>query len=291
MLSIIISSYQKIYYDQLVKNIGETIGDIFQYEIIQVWNPALMSITQAYNQGADKAKYSSLLFLHEDIVFRTKNWGEKLIAHLSNKNTGIIGVAGSSYVPAAPSSWTVSPQYNFVNILQGSKANTDSFHIHTTKENMNKVFAVDGVFLAIKQENYCNYKFNEGLKGFHGYDLDFSLRVSKHLQNYVVEDILIEHFSKGNLDKIWLDSNIKIKQNLGSEFLIEIDSETEKKAFLSFLYKYFEYYPINKKNIFFTLQFYPLKRLRIKDHFVIAKKIFHYIKYSSDINKKLNTDT
>jgi hypothetical protein len=85
MLSIIISSYQKHYFDQLVENIRETIGEDFQYEIIQMWNPNVMSITEAYNSGAGKSRYENLLFLHEDIIFYTRNWGKRLLNHLQRK--------------------------------------------------------------------------------------------------------------------------------------------------------------------------------------------------------------
>lgn len=289
MLSIIISSYQQPYYDQLVKNISETIGDGIVYEIIQMWNPNLMSITKAYNLGAEKSQYDNLLFIHEDLIFHTQTWGEKLITHLNKENVGIIGLAGSSYVPAAPSSWTVAEKYNFINILQGSKENNQSVHLKTTQQNMTEVFAVDGVFMAIKKKNYLDIKFNEDLLGFHGYDLDFSLRCSKKFQNYIIDDILIEHFSKGNQTKEWFDTNIKIKQNLKFNFNKKNDSETEKNNFLGFLYKYFEYYLINKENILFTLKFYPLNRINFKDHIIIAKKYYSYIKYASEINKKLKS--
>ncbi|MFX5306134.1 glycosyltransferase, partial [Acinetobacter baumannii] len=63
-----------------------------------------MSITEAYNSGAEKSTFENLLFLHEDIIFYTRNWGNKLLHHLQKESTGIVGVAGSSYVPFAPSS-------------------------------------------------------------------------------------------------------------------------------------------------------------------------------------------
>lgn len=287
MISIIISSYLPKYFSNLEDNISKSIG--VPYEVIKIDNPGLMGICQAYNQGARRARYENLVFMHEDVLFHTKDWGEKLIKHLNNEDTGIIGIAGSSYVPYAPSSWTVSEQYNFVNILQGNKDNSEYFHIHTTKSNRNNVFAVDGVFLSIKKEKYNQFKFNEGLlKGFHGYDLDFSLRVSKRFQNYVIDDILIQHFSGGNLDKNWLDANIKVRENISSDFKHITDIETEKKAFFDFLYIFFKYYPINRKNIVFTLKFYP-KKLNFKNHLEIAKKYYHYIRYATSINKKLNT--
>ncbi|SDI57213.1 glycosyltransferase [Chryseobacterium jejuense] len=287
MLSIIVSSYQQKYYDQLVKNINETIGDHFLYEIIQIWNPDLMSITKAYNIGAKKSQYENLLFLHEDIIFHTQNWGEKLLSSLNKDNTGVIGIAGSSYVPSAPSSWTVATKYNFINILQGNKQNTDYTHLHSMAGNLMKALAVDGVFLAIKKEKYLQIRFDENLKGFHGYDLDFSLRTSKKFQNYVIDDILIQHFSGGNLNKIWFDTNIAIKLKLGSNFNIHTDSEVEKDVFNNFLYRYFTYYLINRKNILFTLKFYP-KKLTLKHHLEIMKKYLSYIRHSGDINKKIN---
>ncbi|WEK69114.1 MAG: glycosyltransferase [Candidatus Chryseobacterium colombiense] len=284
MISIIISSYLPHYFSALEKNIAETIG--VPYEIIKIDNPGLMGICEAYNQGAKKARFDNLVFLHEDIVFKTPNWGNRLILHLDQENTGLIGIAGSSYVPVAPSSWTVAEKYNFVNILQGNKQNNDSVSIHSTKENRTKVFAVDGVFLAIKKENYTHIRFDEELKGFHGYDLDFSLRVAKKFQNYVIDDILIQHFSQGNRDKKWLDSNIIIKEKIGTNFPHEKNSETEKNIFLSFLYQYFIYYPITSKNILFTLKFFPFKYLTFQDKMLILKKYFNYIRFSSEINKK-----
>ncbi|WP_278351572.1 glycosyltransferase [Chryseobacterium gleum] len=286
MLSIIISSYQQQYYHQLVKNISETIGTDFRYEIIQIWNPNMMSITKAYNLGASKAQFENLLFLHEDLIFHTKDWGAKLIKHFSIPNVGILGLAGSNYVPAAPCSWTVTEKYNFINILQGNKNNQEVILLNTTQANINPVFAVDGVFLAIKKEIYNLFKFNEDIAGFHGYDLDFSLRVSKKRQNFIIDNILIEHFSKGNPDKKWFDTNVLIKQKLGADFHKKKDRDTEKKIFLFFLHGYFGYYPINIKNIVFTLQFFPMKSLIFKDYFSIAKKYVNYIKYSSQINKK-----
>lgn len=284
MLSIIISSYQKYYFDQLTENIRETIGEDFLYEIIQMWNPNVMSITEAYNSGAEKARYENLLFLHEDLIFYTQNWGYKLLEHLQKENSGIVGVAGSSYVPCAPSSWTVAEKYNSVYILQGNKENTEFFHINLTEKNRTKVFAVDGVFMAIRKENYNKFRFDENLKGFHGYDLDFSLRVARKLQNFVINDILIKHFSGGNPDKKWLDANINIRKKLGSDFKHQTDHEVEKEVFLGFLYNYFKYYPVNRKNILFTLRFYP-KKLNFKDHLEILKKYYHYIRYSGNINK------
>lgn len=286
MLSIIISSYQPAYYEALVKNIQDTIGDGFIYEIIQIWNPNLMSITKAYNSGAEKSQYENLLFLHEDLIFHTENWGSKLIKHLQNSKTGIVGIAGSSYVPFAPSSWTVDEKYNSVNILQGNKKGTSFEHIKKNIKPQTPVFAVDGVFMAISKAHFSLIKFDESLGGFHGYDLDFSLRSSQIFQNVLADDILICHFSSGNLGKEWLDANIKIKQRKIGKFQYKNDSSTEKTVFLGFLYRYFSFYPVNIKNILFTVRFFPFKRLNFTDRIEILKKYLNYIIHKNNLNKK-----
>ncbi|QDP85544.1 hypothetical protein FNJ88_08215 [Chryseobacterium sp. SNU WT5] len=285
MLSIIISSYRPDYYFALEKNIAATCGIV--YEIIKVENPGIMGICAAYNIGAEKAQYENLLFLHEDIEFVTENWGRILIDHLNQKNTGIIGVAGSSYVPVAPSSWTVTKKYNYFHILQGNKLNKEAFLIQNTPQKRNKVFAVDGVFLAVKKVVYAQFIFDEkNLTGFHGYDLDFSLRVSKRYQNYVINDILLQHFSEGNLDKIWFDNTTKVRQKLGSSFHKKKDSEVEKEVFVGFLHRYFEWNAVNLKNIIFTLQYYPIKYMDYKKNLSLLKNYYNYIRFSADLNKK-----
>lgn len=286
MLSIIISSYQKQYYDQLVENISATIGDDFAYEIIQIWNPNLMSITKAYNLGAEKSQYDYLLFLHEDVIFHDQNWGEKLLTHLNMKDVGIVGIAGSSYIPSAPSSWPVAKKYDFVNIFQGNKENKEYSHQKSVSESMTNVFSIDGVFIAIKKDVYEEFKFDESLHSFHGYDLDFSLRVAKKFQNFVVDNILLQHFSNGNLNKDWFDANVSIKEKIKISFNQKIDSEIEKGKFIAFLSTYFNYYPVNYQNILFTRKFYPTK-INFSSHKEIIKKYLQLVKYSKFINKNI----
>ncbi|MFX4377337.1 glycosyltransferase, partial [Acinetobacter baumannii] len=61
------------------------------------------SICSAYNEGAEKAKYDNLCFVHEDVVFRTNNWGQ--IALTEVKKFDLLGVAGSNYKSKAISGW------------------------------------------------------------------------------------------------------------------------------------------------------------------------------------------
>lgn len=77
MLSIIICSVDKQRLSNIQRNVAETIGDGVKYEIIAIDNSERKgSITSIYNEGARRAKYPCLLFVHEDVEFQTQDWFE-----------------------------------------------------------------------------------------------------------------------------------------------------------------------------------------------------------------------
>ncbi len=267
IISIIISSYQPNYFLALEKNIAETIG--IPYEIIKIDNPNTMGICEAYNKGASKAQFENLLFIHEDILFQTKYWGELLINYLNKKNTGVVGLAGSKYVPSAPASWSISnDRYTYCNVNSKKTA-------HEKLKSYQKVFALDGVFLAVKKSVYQEFTFDENIEGFHGYDTDFSLRVATQYHNYVIGNIFIEHFSKGILDKKWIDNNIQIRKKIKYNFNDIYDEDLELRVFYSFLKKYFQYYRFNLVNLRKTLFFLPSK-ISLKNICLIFNEYIHY---------------
>lgn len=279
MLSIIISTYKSDLFQQLSQNIAGTIGSI-DYEIIPINNPGIMGICEAYNLGTRKTIFSNFLFLHEDVKFHTENWGQILINHLSEKGAGVIGVAGSSYVPKTPSGWHLPDnKYNHLNIIQrDAVGKTIHEQINHTEKSL--IFAVDGVFLAVTKKVFEEFKFNASLKGFHGYDSDFSLRISKKYTNYFVPDILLEHFSIGNPDKIWFNNNILVRKFVGNKYNSDKDIQLEGDLYMKFLYQFYTYYPANIKNIFLVLRFLPfnLSKKKYSEILKFFKIIIRYPK-------------
>lgn len=206
MISIIVSSYKDNSYNEFEKSVSVTIG--VPYEIIKISNPGLMGICEAYNRGAERSKYDCFLFAHDDIIFNTQNWGQLLLAHLKDSSTGAIGVAGGKYKSSVPSSWSIIEKQKAVNVMQHHKDEKESpsrILIKHNNEEKSQVVVLDGVFIATRKEVWRAFQFDESkLKGFHGYDIDFSLAVAQKFKIYVVYDILIEHFSEGNPDKNWI---------------------------------------------------------------------------------------
>lgn len=275
MLSIIISSYQPQFYSALEKNIAETIG--IPYEIIKIDNPNLMGICEAYNKGASLSKYDYLLFIHEDVLFHTKGWGVKLISHLSLENVGVVGVAGSNYVPKAPSTWfLLDNSYHRNNFIQSNREGTLR-EIKRISKIREKVFSLDGVFLAVKKNVFDEFLFDEEIIGYHGYDLVFSLSVAKKYNNYVLGDILVEHFSVGKPDITLFDNNIKVRKKIKYNFHDYFDEHLECITFLTFLQNYFTYYKPTLKKILLTLQFLPKKNSFEKKKIIILDYL-HYLR-------------
>lgn len=202
MISIIICSQQTELQPEFLKNIESTVG--IRHEIIPIDNSkGDYSIFQAYNLGIEKSRFPFLCFVHEDVIFHTNNWGEKVVEHLSNPETGILGIAGSDMITCVPAGWSISGRK--MHLIQSQKGNDKSEEIKIPENFHGKsrdVILLDGVFLCMRKEISTQVKFSEHLDGFHGYDLDISLQaIASGYINKVAYDILLEHFSKGRKSK------------------------------------------------------------------------------------------
>lgn len=273
MLSIIIASCSEQNLANVEQNISQTVG--IPYETIVIRNPnQKYSLPEAYNLGAEKAKFDFLLFVHEDVIFHTRDWGKNLISHFENlPDAGVLGISGTSYKTFAPSGWwNPNRSYLYVNHWQSFKFSERKRELWQCQaEAPAEVACLDGVFLAIKKEVFNRVKFDENIKGFHAYDLDLSLAVSQNYKNYFVPDILLEHFSEGNFDDKWLENAFflfKKWKNVLPKTTANVqspDKKTEAEAFVKFIKSVFESkLPFNRKMQIFSYSSYAvLKKLRI----------------------------
>lgn len=230
MISIIVSSYQKKYYQDLKLRIKETCG--IEYEIIKIENDHKYSLCKAYNIGAEKAKYPYLVFIHEDVNILTDDWGEKIVNVLNDNNIGVIGLSGSNYYPNFPGSWWNSKQVISHIIQHHCTGKSTSYLRKNFSENEHKmpVKAIDGVFMACTKKVFYEFKFDEKITGYHCYDIIFTLKVSSKYQNYITDKILIEHFSNGSLNTDWIHNIIKVKDIIGNISGQKINSDFEMDA-------------------------------------------------------------
>jgi hypothetical protein len=314
MISIIISSFNKEYYDKLHNNINKTIGQI-DYEIIKIDNPGLMGICEAYNKGASRAIYPYLVFCHEDILFHSINWGNILCKIFDqDSKIGLVGVLGGKYKSAFNSGWGIPADNTTSSFMIGThyqksnlnkiKNNVLSTIPFTSLNNVPKNFietniynenvvALDGLFLATKKSIFKDFKFDESLfKGFHCYDIDFSLQILQKYRVVVNYNILIEHLSTGSFNFNWfLETN-----KLHSKWYNYLPITNIKTNFINLIYyeyKAFEsYFRICKNPNIGTsksfLQLYNLKYI-FKIGFInfIGIQFCLFIKFTNFINKKI----
>ncbi len=207
MISVICCSRYQELPASFRQNLEDTIGEAFEW--ISIANDeAIYSIAEAYNKAAARARFPYLCFVHEDVLFKTKGWGRVITNLLSTETTGVIGVAGGVYKSKvfSPAWFNFLEQGNRVNIVQHSTANEPEHIIaNPLNEAISRVVTLDGVFMCCRKNVWQQRPFDEKyIKGFHFYDMDFTLGI--HLlgyKNYVVYNILLEHFSTGRNDIEW----------------------------------------------------------------------------------------
>jgi glycosyltransferase involved in cell wall biosynthesis len=238
MISIIIASGKNELLVGVSENIRQTIG--VDFEIISFDNSqGKKGLCEAYNIGIAQAKYDLLCFMHEDISIETIDWGKKVVELFSEFRPGILGVAGCTYKSYAPSGWCPPQEYGRdswrLNLKQGSKY-TSNNEVHEyynpLNESISEVVCLDGVWLCTTKEIAEKYGFDQQLlKGFHGYDIDFSFNVGRHHKLMVTYDILLFHSSEGNFNTAWLKELLKVHQKWGKLLPLgqsEFDADTNK---------------------------------------------------------------
>jgi hypothetical protein len=212
MLSIIICSINNDFLNRIKKSIFNSVK--VPYEIIVFDNTdSKLPITKTYNLSALKARYDNLVFVHEDVEFLNYGWDKNIIRILQDLRVGIVGIAGSTYLPSVPSGWYLLQQvYNHVFIHQGFKYDEQEVRFDNHGEDLTSVYLLDGVFLAMRKDIWKRFEFNEKLNGFHAYDVDICQRVSAYYQNVFTNQIEILHHSEGNVDKTYFDTILHYKK-------------------------------------------------------------------------------
>lgn len=189
-------------------NIRESIGVPFEFIAIDN-SQTEYSIFSAYNEGIRRSQHPYLCFIHEDILFHTQNWGERLIRHLQEENVGILGIAGSHFTQATIAGWGFSPCQS-MRYLQRmdplGPAQLFDIRYNSNDSEYSRATCIDGVFLAMTRQLAQQIHFDDvNFHGFHCYDQDICMQaLSLGYDNKILFDIMIEHFSKGSFNAHWL---------------------------------------------------------------------------------------
>ena len=199
MISVIVCSIKPGLLEQLKININKSIG--VHYELLVYDNRKdRKGLCAVYNELGKRANYNILCFIHEDILFDTEEWGRILLSTLNENDIGVLGVAGSKYKSAFCSGWyTGDKDFDCANVLHRFSDHDEKIYLSPSGNSpVEEVICVDGVFIASKKEIWQQTLFDEeNLKGFHFYDVDFSLRAAQNFKVAVTYQIDIAHITFG----------------------------------------------------------------------------------------------
>ena len=288
MISIIISSADPQQLLQVTESIEVTIG--VPFEIIAIGNrDGNKGICEVYNSGIKQAKYDMLCFMHEDILFRTDSWGKQVLNFFAeNPCYGLLGVGGSEYKSLAPSGWNPTGiETAYINMVQHFKyKQQDPFHYYKNpgEKGFAAVACVDGVWFCTPKTIAAEVMFDEvTFKGFHAYDLDFSLSVGRKYKVGVTFNVLIDHFSEGNYDEDWIKATLDLHKKWNAYLPINLKPVSKKqllhaeKATFKFFTDQLIYWGFPKRvafeMLYYNNHFFKLSpKLFFKLHFTILKK-------------------
>jgi hypothetical protein len=204
-------------------------------EIIPVENNGEFSLPEVYNMILEKSSNDIVILCHDDIYFDSKNWGQKILKHIKrNEEYGILGLAGSVQLPKSAKWWEdFSKMKGIVNHEHGGKK-WESKYSSSKGNELDDVVLVDGLFIVINKKN-IKKTFNEEIKGFHFYDVDFSFRnFIEGVKIGVMYDVRVTHKSIGETNIQWEKNReifaenykdilpVKIKKNLTLESPIKV---------------------------------------------------------------------
>jgi glycosyltransferase involved in cell wall biosynthesis len=189
---------------EYINHIKNTIG-VRDYEIIQIVNEGKYSLTEAYNQGLKDSKNDIVAFIHDDLILPEK-WGKKMLNHFNESDYGILGVAGTTDLSDSGMWWQDNTKMiGIVKHSHNGKTWENKYSASFGKEIIQSV-VVDGLFFVV-DKNRIKKDFNEDIKGFHLYDIDFTF--NNHINDVkvgVVFDVRIIHKSIGQTNQQWEDN-------------------------------------------------------------------------------------
>lgn len=205
-------------------------------QIIPIENEGKYSLPEAYNMILEQSTNDIVVLCHDDIYFDSKNWGTKILKHFKrNTDYGILGLAGSTQLPSSAKWWEdFSKMKGIVNHEHGGKK-WESKYSESLGNQIENVVLVDGLLIALNKKN-IKEKFNENIKGFHFYDVDFSFRnFIRGVKIGVMYDVRVTHKSIGATNDQWEQNRIIFAENNKENLPLKVKMDLDKNSRLKVL--------------------------------------------------------
>jgi len=223
---------------KFITHIDNTIG--VRHKVVCYPNFNQFSLPEIYNDAIRNHSNKDCVFVmcHNDIQIKTKNWGKILINNFNHTNYGILGIAGTTFIPESGRWWDDrSKMYGIVEHTNGIKEWASEYS--NVIRGVQSVVAVDGLFMAFDPEKIATNGFNENYGKFHFYDLPFC--VDNYLDGCdigVLTTIRVLHQSVGETDPDW-EAN---RQKFTEEYSLPIRHVSEDKLRVLICCQFFKNY-------------------------------------------------
>lgn len=199
MISVVYSTRKpnKQFQDYIKKTVG-----VKELEIYEIVNDGQKSLTECYNEGLDKTKNNIVVFCHDDIYLK-EGWGKKVLNHFKETEYGILGMAGTTDMSEIGRWWQdTTKMIGIVSHSHEGKTWENRYSANFENEIIETVM-LDGLFFVAHKQR-IKERFDENIKGFHFYDVDFTF--NNHLNGVrvgVMFDVKITHKSIGMTNDEW----------------------------------------------------------------------------------------
>jgi hypothetical protein len=160
------------------------------------------SIAEGYTRGVAVARGEIIVFSHDDVEIIASDFGHRLARRLAECD--VLGVAGATRANGPAWSFAGWPFLHGLVIYPAEQGYRVTVYSRTAPL-ARRIKLMDGVLLAMRREIALRIGWDaETCDGFHGYDVDFTLRASQAgLRLAVASDLGLVHRSYGSFEHDW----------------------------------------------------------------------------------------
>jgi len=207
-------------------------------EVIEKVNNGEKSLSEVYNEILNESSNDIVVLCHDDIYFDTSSWYHKIIKHFEKSDYGILGVAGTTYLPKSGQWWEQRKKmHGIVNHEHQGKKWTSKYSEDLGKK-IKEVIVVDGLFIVLSKAK-IKHKFDESVEGFHFYDLNFCFpNYLDGVKIGVIFDVRITHKSIGATNDQWEINRVKFSEKYSENLPVKlpIDPNIKLKVLIGCLF-------------------------------------------------------
>ena len=232
-LTVVFSS-KKVNQD-FVELVKATSG-VHKIEVLPYENPGKYSLSEVYNMALRDANNDIIVFCHDDIKFDTRNWGRKILNHHKrNSDYGIMGVAGTRFMPESGRWWEDFSKMHGAVYHENDGKRWLSTYSKSSGNRLQDVILVDGVFFSVNRKN-LKHSFDESFTNFHFYDVGLCLpNYIDGVKIGVHSDIRITHLSIGATNDEWEKARVLFVEKYGESLPINVKRKLLKNEKLKIL--------------------------------------------------------